>query len=136
MSDVKEFFRAYGEAATGEDVIKIADFFSHSFLVVAPNESRSFSNDGNFLKWLQSVYKFNRKTGLRQMVVRKVDEQSFSRHAIQAEVTWGALYEKTGDQVIEFTIHYILQEQGSKLKIILYASDQDQEEIMKEKGLL
>lgn len=136
MSAVREFFDAYADASTRGNAENIAAFYGNSFLVVSPGESRAFSNDEGFLQWLRSVHEFNQQTGLRKMLVRSVNETSFGRHAIHASVTWGALYEKTGDEVIEFTIHYILQQQDSALKIILYSSEDDQEETMKEKGLL
>lgn len=136
MSAITEFFDAYADASTGGNAEKIAVFYGSSFLVVAPGESRVFSNDEGFLKWLRSVHEFNRQTGLRKMLVLNVDEKPLGRHAIHASVTWGALYEKTGDEVIGFTIHYILQQQDPALKIILYSSEEDQEETMKEKGLL
>ncbi len=136
MSNVREFFDAYADASTRGNAKKIAVFYGDSFLVVGPGESRAFNNDGEFLKWLGSVHAFNQQTGLRQLVVRNVSAKPFGRHAIHASVIWGALYEKTGDEVIEFTIRYILQQQDSTLKIIVYASDEDQEKTMKEKGLL
>ncbi len=136
MSSIREFFNAYADASTKGDAEKIAAFYGDSFLIVAPRESRAFKNDGEFLKWLRSVHEFNRRTGLRQMLVRNVREQSLGRHATHAAVTWGALYEKTGDEVIEFTINYVLQRQDPAWKILLYSSEEDQEETMKEKGLL
>lgn len=135
MSNVREFFEAYANASTRGNAEKIAIFYGNSFIVVSPGESSAFNNDGGFLEWLRSVHEFNRQTGLQQMLVRNVSEKPFGRHTILASVTWGALYEKTGDQVIEFTIHYVLLQQDSALKIILYSSDEDQEETMKEKGL-
>ncbi|MGK6352259.1 hypothetical protein [Parapedobacter sp. DT-150] len=136
MSNIREFFNAYAVASTGGNAEKIAAFYGDSFVVVAPGESRAFRNDEEFLKWLQSVHEFNRQTGLRQMLVQHVTEEPFGGHAIHASVTWGALYEKTGDEAIAFTIHYILQQQASSLRIILYSSEEDQEKAMKEKGLL
>ena len=136
MSNIREFFDAYGEASTAGNEKKIASFYAESFVVAASEESRAFKNDEEFLEWLRSVHEYNKQTGLLQMIVRNVKENPLGRHATHASITWGASYEKTGDEVIEFTIHYILQRRGPKLKIILYSSEEDQAETMKKKGLL
>lgn len=136
MSNIREFFEAYADASLRGDTENTAIFYGDSFVVVAPNGSCAYSNDREFLKWLQSVHEFNQQTGLMHLIALKVGEEPFGENAVHASVTWGALYTKTGNEVIEFTIHYILQQQDSALKIILYSSDGDQEKLMKEKGLL
>lgn len=53
-----------------------------------------------------------------------------------ASVNWGAIYEKTGNEIIKFDIHYTLERFKTDLKILLVVSDEDQGKLMKEKGLL
>lgn len=136
MSNVKKFFEAYADISVSGNVENNATFYSESFSVIVPNRSYIYNNDSEFLKWLRSVHAFNQKTGLIQMIVQEVTVNPFGKNAIHASVTWGAIYEKTKDEVIEFTIHYLLQRQDSELKIVLYSSDGDQEEVMQRKGLL
>ena len=50
-------------------------------------------------------------------------------------VHWAVKFEKTGEQVIEFDVSYIVQETNDMMKIILFISHEDEEEAMKKLGL-
>lgn len=136
MSDIHKFFEKYAEVSINGDPGDLAEFYGKNFVVVGPKESMAFANDENFLKWLNSVQDFNNQTGLEQMNVRNVISNSVGKHTIQATVTWGVIYKKTKNEIIEFDIHYVLERFTSAMKIILYVSDDDQEQLMKQKGIL
>ena len=52
-------------------------------------------------------------------------------------VHWGATFKKTGDKPIEFDVTYVLQKTDpQKPKIIMFITHQDEEEAMKELGLV
>jgi hypothetical protein len=52
------------------------------------------------------------------------------------KVHWGVTFRKTGGRVIEFDVSYLVQKIGPEPKIILFIAHQDEEEAMKELGLM
>ena len=136
MSDIHNFFEKCAEFSIGGTPSDIAEFYGKNFVVVGPTESMAFANNDDFLKWLKSVQDFNNQTGLEKLMVRNVTSTFIGKHAVQATVTWGVMYGKTKDEIIEFDIHYFLENFTSTMKIILYISDDDQEQLMRENGLL
>jgi hypothetical protein len=50
-------------------------------------------------------------------------------------VHWGVTFKKTGDNIIEFDVSYLVQKIGPEPKIILFVAHEDEEEAMKELGL-
>lgn len=136
MFNIRFFFEKYAQASVSGSPNDIANFYGKNFVGVGPKESMAFANDENFLKWLKNVKEFNAQTGLEQMTVINVVSNTLSKHTILATVTWGAVYKKTKNDIINFDIHYILEKSGTSMKIIMYISDEDQELLMKEKGLV
>ena len=127
MADINQFFENYAEVSINGKPNDLADFYGDNFVVVGPGESMVFANDEKFLKWLDDVRNFNIQTGLEKMIVQNIRSHSVGTYVIQATVTWGVIYRKTKDEIIEFDIHYMLEKFNSKLKIILYVSEEDQE---------
>ena len=52
------------------------------------------------------------------------------------KVHWGVKFRKTKDSLIEFDVSYLVQKTGSEPKIILFIAHQDEEQAMKELGLM
>jgi len=136
MLNIQKFFEKYAEASSKGGPNDIAEFYGKHFVVVGLKESMAFANDEKFLDWLKNVQDFNIQSGLKKMLVRNVTSNTVGKHAIQATVTWGVMFTKTKDEIIEFDIHYMLEIFNADMKIILYISDDDQEQLMKEKGIL
>lgn len=136
MRTIEEFFNAYASASVGGKASLLARFYAPTFMMSTKNEASAFANDQKFMYWLNSLFEFNEKTGLLTMKVRHVDSSAIGDYFSKATVTWAVTYSKTKDEEITFDIHYILNHYGDDFKILLYISEIDQEELMKEKGLL
>lgn len=136
MRTLQNFFKKYAEASTNNKVEELAAFYDEHFLMIGPGGSLSFSNDRKFLNWLKKLILFNKKSGLRKMTVRKVNSRSIGKILKQATVSWRAVFAKTNNEFIEFKIHYILSTIGNEVKIVSYASDEDPEKLMREKGII
>jgi hypothetical protein len=134
--EIQEFFTRYADASLNGSPATIAGFYGKSFIMVGPTGSQAFANDDSFLKWLQGVLDFNKQSGLEKMFVRNIDSLSVGKHIWKATVTWGSQFAKTGNRIIEFDLHYLLEKFESGLKIIMYISDEDQEQLMKAHGIL
>ncbi|QJB30574.1 hypothetical protein HF324_04070 [Chitinophaga oryzae] len=133
--NLKAFFERYAAANNNNDLNSIAGFYAESFIAAAPQGNGAFKNDDSFIRWLEQVEQFNRQTGMRHLQVVNIKEMPISTGYTQATVTWGAKFEKTGDELITFDISYFLYLTGGP-KIIMYISHEDQEVVMRQKGLL
>ena len=49
-------------------------------------------------------------------------------------VHWGVTFGKTGDEMTEFDVTYIIQETGAEPKIIMFITHQDEQEAIKKLG--
>ena len=136
MKAVEQFFNDYAIVSLKGNADEMAKLYAQSFIAASQTQSSAFTNDEKFIEWLNEVFEFNRKTGLKEMKVKAVESTSIGKHFLKATVTWAAIFEKKPTEEINFDIHYILNRSDEGFKIVLYISEEDQEELMKEKGLL
>jgi hypothetical protein len=136
MKALEKFFSEYAAASMGNDANRVAKFYASNFIAAAKDKSTAFSNDNKFIDWLNELFQFNKKVGLQQMTVKKVEASPISEFFLEVTVTWMAVFAKKPTEQINFDIHYILNHTGNDYKIVLYISEEDQEELMKEKGVL
>lgn len=129
------FFDSYARANDQNDLTVIADFYAENFIAGGPNGNAAFKNDKTFVKWLQQVQEFNRQSGMEQMHIVDYKETPISKDYIMTSIKRGTRFHKTGEELITFDISYFLYIKTAP-KIVMYISHLDQEELMKEKGLL
>jgi hypothetical protein len=136
MRSIHSFFREYGDLSLGDDPQAIAACYTESFIAAGPKGSMSFKNDKKFIKWLKQVKEFNAKTGMQDLKVIKVKSTAIGNFCTSATVTWAAVFEKRKAEPVKFDITYFLYHpEDTSPKIMMYISHEDQEEVMKEKGL-
>ncbi len=133
---LSEFFRRYSRSSLGPEPELLADLYDASFLAAGPRGGAAFNNDEAFLEWLRQVNEGNRKSGMTAVVVDEVVETPLSDAYTIATVTWAATFRKTGDEPIRFRISYLLRQTDDTLKVAAFISHEDQEEVMKARGLL
>jgi hypothetical protein len=136
MKILHEFFERYALVSISGNSGALTEFYGKYFVVTGPAGSMAFANDQKFIIWLDEVHDFNKRSGLISLKVRQIKGNTLGKHAIHASVTWGAVFSMHNNEIIDFDIHYILEDFGQGLKIILYISDEDQETLMKKHGLL
>lgn len=131
-----DFFEQYAATSMGAKPQDLAAFYDTSFLAAGPQGSAAFQNDEAFRGWLQQARDFNETSGMTGLEVVAVRETPVSREYVLASVRWGARFRKTGDELIEFGISYLLRLEGDSFKVAAYVSHEDQEAAMRERGLL
>ena len=136
MQAVKDFFTTYGSLSLAQDPHGLAAFYAESFIAAGPKGSMVFANDEKFIAWLIEVQKFNEKTGMEKLNVVKVADTPIGEAYTNATVTWSAYFGKKINQAVEFDITYILRNENNGYRVVMYVSHEDQEEVMKEKGLI
>lgn len=70
------------------------------------------------------------------MAATKNESHSIGQHFSEVTVTWSTIFAKKPEEEISFDIHYILNSFHDDLIIVLYISEEDQEELMKKEGLI
>lgn len=136
MTSFTDFFTAYGRASLSNDTSIIARCYAENFIAAGPSGSMTYKNDEKFSQWLEDMFKFNRKVGMQEMKVIKVETSPIGQYYTRALVRWGAVYSKNIDETIEFEITYILYHVNDELKIIMYVSHENEEDVLKEKGII
>lgn len=130
------FFSRYAQLSLGPQPEALAGLYAPTFIVAAPEGSHAFANDGRFLDWLRQMSAFNRQHGMRSLTVVSIQRIDLSPLHALATVTWGARFDKTGDRMIEFAIHYLLERSDSDWRILSYISRESQNAEMAKAGLL
>jgi hypothetical protein len=133
---LRSFFDQYAQATNEMKASTIAGFYADSFIAAGPKGNMVFQNDGKFLQWLNQLKEFNQQTGMGKMRVVGIEESPVSEHYLMVTVEWGVNFRKTGDELITFKISYFVDVTGKMPRIIMYISHLDQEDYMREKGLL
>lgn len=136
MDSIQKFFSEYAVASLPGKASTVARFYAKNFMAASKNGSVAFTNDQKFIEWLNGVFEFNKRVGLQKMEVKNVESISIGKYFVKATVTWVLIFAKKPEEEIVFDLHYILNRVEEGFEIVLYISDEDQEELMKTKGLL
>lgn len=136
MQAVKEFFNNYGSLSLAKDPQALAALYADNFIAAGPKGSMVFANDEKFIEWLVQVQQFNEKTGMEKLNVVRVTDTPIGEAYTSATVTWSAFFGKKINQAVEFDITYILRNEKNSHRVVMYVSHEDQEEVMKKKGLI
>lgn len=136
VSTIENFFETYALVAMRPEPEPHANLYANEFIAAAPSGSAAFKNDEQFLEWLKQVYEFNEKTGMESIQVISVHENPITNQYSLVTVEWAAKYKKTGGEQIYFEITYLLQFVENQPKILAYIDHEDQQEVMKERGII
>ena len=136
-SALELFFRDYAVASVESPAARLPAFYADSFIFSGPRGSAVFKNDDKFVGWLEQIHEFNQRTGMISVEVVSIEEPLLlSTHNLLVRVNWGSRFRKTGDRLITFRIAYLLENVNHRWGILAYISEKDQEEEMRELGLL
>ena len=136
MRSLRNFFKKYGNLSLGTDPEAIAEFYWESFIAAGPKGAMTFKNDRKFIDWLKELQTFNAESGMTEMKLVKIKTTAVGKLYTSSNVTWAVGFEKMGAELIQFDITYLVFHSNSRPKIVMYISHEDQEELMKNKGLI
>jgi hypothetical protein len=129
-------FAKYARASLDPDPDALAGMYADAFSAAGPTGSAVFKNDEDFRTWLRQVHEFNKQSGMQSLEVVSVRQVPIKDHHTLATVEWGARFSKTGEELIRFEISYLVRLLGDRPAILAYVSHDDQEEVMKARGLI
>jgi hypothetical protein len=135
METIPQFFDKYIELSQGSDLNALAACYGEHFIAAGPKGLMAFSNDDKFMEWLKQVQQFNQQSGMQAMKVVKINTTPAGEAYSTSTVTWSVEFPAKSDAPILFDITYSLFHQGDSYKIVLFISHEDQETVMKEKGV-
>lgn len=131
----KKLFEEYERAFNALDVEKQVPFFAEHFISAGPRGSIAQSRD-EFAKLAHQAVEYYRSVGQTSARILSMDETVISKEYSMVKVHWGATFKKTGEKVVEFDVTYFIQNPDTNPKIIMFIAHQDEEQAMKDIGLL
>ena len=131
---IKELFEDYGEAFSALALQKTAKLYAEDFIAAGPKGVISNTRD-EFVKNADKAAEFYRSVGQERAEIKSIRETWFSENYVMVTIHWAAHF-KSLDKPVEFDVSYLVQLTDTKPKIILFISHEDEEEVMKELGLM
>ncbi len=132
---IKKLFEEYEKAFRELDIQKNAEFFADAFISAGPRGAIAQSKT-EFLTKAKQASDFYKSVGQESAKLISADEMPVSDNYSLVKVHWGVKFRKTKDRLIEFDVSYLVQKTGSEPKIILFIAHQDEQQAMKELGLM
>jgi hypothetical protein len=131
---LEKLFSTYEKAFDKLDMKSIAQYYPDTFISAGP-KGAMVQNKKGFESWAEQASEMYRSIGQNSGRIISKKITPISNEYCIVTVQWGATYEKTGDEVIEFDVSYIVQDTDSEPKIILFITHQDEAETMRKLGL-
>jgi hypothetical protein len=131
---IKALFDEYARAFSALELQKQAPLFAETFTAAGPKGVISQGRDA-FFKNADQAAAFYRKVGQESAEIKSMKETWFSDKYAMVTVHWAARFKKL-DKPVEFDVSYLVQLTDEEPRIILFISHEDEEEAMKELGLL
>lgn len=127
-------FKQYETSFDKLDIRSLSDYCAESFMSAGPKGTITQSRKEYEEKGEEFV-KFYRSVGRKSAKIISKRIMPISDCYSMVVVRWGITFEKTGSQLIEFDITYIVQLTGNDPSIILFISHEDEETAMKRLGI-
>lgn len=132
---IKRMFMEYEQAFRELDIEKGARFFADTFLSAGPRGTITQSK-AEYLQKASLAADFYRQVGQTSARIITADETPISANYSWVKVLWGVTFRKTGNKLVEFDVSYFIQNTGDEPRIIMFIAHQDEEQAMKELGVL
>jgi len=132
---IDQFFAGFEKAFSALDVKAQAEAYADNFISAGPKGTIAQGKQ-DLLNKAQQAADFYKSAGQKSARIISKQEKPITDQYTMVTVHWGVAFEKTGDELIEFDVTYIIQETESKPAIILFITHQDEQEVMQKLGLL
>lgn len=131
---IEKLFKEYENAFEQLNMEMIAGYYDDTFISAGPRGTIAVDKQ-DFMSKSRQAGDMYRSLGHNsaRLISKKIIPIS-NEYAL-VTVHWGVKYEKTGDELIEFDVSYLVQQIGNDIKIILFITHQDEAEAMKKLGL-
>lgn len=119
------------------DMDQVASSYATAFIAASPVGVSVGRNDEQLKQMMQQGFEYYRRIGTKDMRLRNVRIASIDEHHCLARVAWTAVYDRGGepDIVIDFEVHYLVQQLEDTPKIFGWVSG-DEQAVLKENGII
>lgn len=131
---LEKLLNDYAHAFDKLDLAAIAEHYADTFISAGPKGTIA-RDKKDFLGWAKQASDMYKSVGQNSAKILSKKIIPISDQYAMVTVHWGVTFEKTGDEVTEFDVSYIVQQIGNETKVILFITHQDEEEAMKKLGL-
>lgn len=131
---IEELFAEYENAFAQLDIATIAKRYSDTFISAGPKGVIAQSKK-EFESKAEQAAEMYRSIGQKSGKILSKKITAISNEYCIVTVHWGLTFEKTGDELVEFDVSYIVQQIDDKLSIIMFITHEDEAEAMKKLGL-
>lgn len=134
----KRYESAFNQSLGGAvDMAEIASFYSSDFIAASPAGVRAGKNDDQLKQAMTQGYAYYREIGTKEMRIRNVRLSPIDEHHCVAHVAWTATYARRDqpDTVIDFDVHYLVQQLEEGAKVFGWVSG-DEQALLKEHGIV
>jgi hypothetical protein len=135
---IRQFFQKYEEGANTFDPDLVTSQFAEVFIGGGPNGVFDGQNDERFREAIPQRKAFMEQIGFKRARIESLDETVLDGHYSMVAVQWRMTFQQEPDRVqdAEFEILYFLFIRNEQPKVVMYISHDDEEETMREMGLL
>lgn len=131
---IEALFAEYENAFNKLDLKTISQHYPDTFISAGPKGTIA-QNKKEFESKAEQAADMYRSIGQNSAKILSKKITPISNEYCMVTVHWGVTFEKTGDEVVEFDVSYIVQQLNDELSIILFITHQDEAEAMKKLGL-
>jgi hypothetical protein len=142
QASVKALFARYessfNRALAGEaDMDEVASLYASGFIAASPLGVMTGQNDDQLKATMAQGYAHYREIGTKAMRIGDIRISPIDERHCVAHVAWTANYAKAGqaDIVIDFEVHYLVQEREGVAKVFGWVSG-DEQALLKERGVI
>lgn len=131
---LETLFSDYEKAFRALDMRSIAGHYSDHFISAGPQGTIA-QDKKDFLDKADQAADMYRSIGQDSASILSKKIIPISEQYCLVTVHWGVTFKKTGDELIEFDVSYLVQQIDDKQSIILFIAHQDEAAAMKKLGL-
>ncbi|HEX6292169.1 MAG TPA: hypothetical protein VFZ66_23475 [Herpetosiphonaceae bacterium] len=135
-SDLARLFATYEAAFSALDVEAAIGVFAECCMAAAPHFVGCTTSEDELRAAVTQIYEFYRRVELESVRILALSETALDDHYALVKVKWAAFFRKTGDEPIAFEVTYVVSRDAEQPKVILFIAHQDEQTIMRDKGLL
>ena len=142
QASVKALFEHYestfNRALAGQvGMDEVASLYFSAFIAASPLGVMTGQNDDKLKAAMAQGYARYREIGTKGMRIRDIRISPMDERHCVAHVAWTASYAKPGqpDIIIDFEVHYLVQELDGEAKVFGWVSG-DEQALLKERGVI
>jgi hypothetical protein len=130
--------RAFNKSISGSmDPDEHASFYAPAFIAASPAGVVTGKNDDQLRQVMAQGYARYRSIGTKKMQIRDIRISPIDERHCVAHVAWTATYARKDrpDVIIDFEVHYLVQELDGDPKIFGWMSG-DEQELLRKHGVI